>query len=77
MNDDNFYKSLVSKMEEVALVKPQNVGRLTPFYKRIAPQFKFYPWKSAVALSFLGALFLYFVFGSAVVKLASILQFGF
>lgn len=77
MSEDKFYQTLVSKMNEVAQVAPQTIGPLTPFYKKIVPQFKFYPWKSGIVLSVLGATFLYLLFGSALVKLASILQFGF
>ena len=64
-------------MQEVSDVPTQEMGLFTPFYKKIVPQFKYRLWKSGAALSFLGALFLYLVFGSLVVKLASVLQFGF
>lgn len=75
--EDIYYQQLVRKMAEVALVTPQNVGPFTPLYKRLTPYLKQKPWK---ALS-LGAIFitgfLYILFGSLLVRLASILQFGF
>ncbi len=77
MKKDEFYQNLVAKMREVSQLPPQRIGPLTPFYKLVVPQFKYSPWKSGAAFSLLGTLFLYLIFGSLVVKLASILQFGF
>lgn len=77
MRNDKFYQLLVSKMKENTVVSPQSVGRLTPFYKRVVPQFKYYPWKIAVIISIFASVFLYFLLGSILIKIASILQFGF
>lgn len=77
MTEDKFYQVLVSRMEEMAVVPPQNAGILTPVYKRMALQLKIYPWKSLGFIAVLSAVFLYLLFGPILVKLASILQFGF
>lgn len=78
MKNDTFYRELVAKMEEISLVPPQSVGPFTGMYKRIVPQFKVYPWRSAVVLSFAATAVLYFLFGTKLlVRLASILQYGF
>lgn len=77
MKNDKFYQVLVSKMQEVAVVPPQSVGPLTPFYKMVVPQLKYSPWRSMSVISILLAFFLYLVLGPILVKLASILQFGF
>lgn len=77
MKNDKFYQLLVSKMEEVAVMPPQSVGPLTPFYKMVVPQLKYSPWRSMSILSMLASVFLYLVFGPILVKLTSVLQFGF
>jgi len=77
MKTNSTYKLLVAKMHEVAVVPPQTVGPFTGVYKRLVPYFKFAPWRSAIFLSVLATIFLYFLLGSTLVKIASILQFGF
>lgn len=77
MKTQNTYQLLVAKMHEVAIVPPQTVGPFTGVYKRIVPYLKFAPWRAAFFLSVLATAFLYLIFGSTLVKIASILQFGF
>ena len=77
MKNDKFYQELVLKMHEVAVVPPQEVGPFTYMYKCIVPHFKFYPWISVSIISALSASVLYLLFGPLLVKLASILQYGF
>ena len=78
MKNDLFYKALVAKMEEISIVSPQTVGPFTGVYKRIVPQFKVSPWRSAFVLSFAATVVLYLLFGTRLlVRLASILQYGF
>lgn len=77
MRNDKFYKLLVCRMNEMATVPPQNVGILTPLYKKVTLRMKFYPWRGAGVVAVFTALFLYILLGPALVKLASILQFGF
>jgi hypothetical protein len=77
MKKDELYNKLVIKMHEASIVPPQDVGIFTPFYKRIVPQLKLYPWKMAIILSIIAGFGMYFLLGSALVKLVSILQIGF
>ncbi|OGF99441.1 hypothetical protein A2Y99_00165 [Candidatus Gottesmanbacteria bacterium RBG_13_37_7] len=77
MKQDKFYPLLINKMHEASIVPQQKVGFLTPVYRKIIPQIKYYPWKSLGLFSVLTALFLYYIFGTALVKLVGILQYGF
>lgn len=77
MKNDKTYQLLLDKMHEVALVSPQTVGPFTGIYKRVVPFFKYYPWRMTALISFFATAILYLLFGSTLVKLASILQFGF
>lgn len=77
MKNEDLYQLLVTKMNEVTIVPPQSVGPFTFWYKRLVPRLKFYPWKSTLVLSLLAALILYFLFGATLVRIASLLQFGF
>lgn len=74
---DQIYQLLVNRMREASVVPPQSVGPLTFFYKQLGPYFKFYPWKTAVLLSAVFSLWLYFLLGPILVKIVSVLQFGF
>lgn len=77
MTDDKTYQLLVNKMHEVAIVPPQELGPFTIFYKRTTSYFKNSLWKTTGIVSFILSLFLYFLLGSSIVKLVSVLQFGF
>ncbi|MBM3283698.1 hypothetical protein FJY90_05660 [Candidatus Gottesmanbacteria bacterium] len=74
---DKTYRLLVDKMHEVASIPPQQVGPFTFLYKRLVPYFKFYPWRSFAVISSFTAFFLYLLLGSILVRLVSVLQFGF
>jgi len=77
MKEDKTYQLLVQRMHEVALLPTQNVGFFTPLYKKIVPKLKFSPWKSATVISVTAAVCLYIMLGAILVRLASLLQFGF
>lgn len=77
MRNEKTYRLLVAKMNEVAAVPPQTIGPFTGIYKRVVPLLKFSPWRAAFLLSIFATAVLYLIFGSALVRLASILQFGF
>ncbi len=77
MTSDKTYQLLVAKMHEVTIIPTQTVGPLTDVYKKIVPFFKIYPWKSTAVLALTVSVILYLLFGPALVKLASTLQFGF
>ena len=76
MDHDSLYQSLVAKMQEMAVVPPQKLGLLTPFYKKVVPNFKISPLKSLLFLSVVATFSAFMLFGSRLVKLASILQAG-
>ena len=76
MDNDKFYKLMVEKMQEIAVVPPQELGILTPFYKKIVPVFKHSPLKSLVFLSMAATVIAFILFGSLVIRLTSILQMG-
>jgi len=76
MENDKLYRMMVAKMQEIAFVPPQQMGLFTPLYKRIVPVFKEYPLKSLVFLSLAATFIAFIVFGSYLIRLASILQLG-
>lgn len=77
MKQDKTYQLLVAKMHDVSVLPPQTIGPFTGVYKRVVPFLKIYPWRSAVVISTFATILLYFILGSALVKLASMLQYGF
>ena len=77
MKKDKLYSLLVAKMQEVTIVPPQTVGPLTPIYKKVAAQLKVYPWRWAFMISVSVTFLAYFLFGGMLVKIASMLQYGF
>jgi hypothetical protein len=77
MTNDQFFLKLVEKMDEVTIVPPQTVGPFTGFYKSLTSQFKVAPWKSAGIVSFLATLSMYLLVGGLLIRLASILQYGY
>jgi hypothetical protein len=77
MKEDLLYKRLKNKMHEVSALPTQELGMFTPYYKKIVPQLKFYPWRLAILISIITGFILYFTFGSLLVRLVSILQIGF
>ena len=77
MNQDKLYNILASRMHEMAVVPPQTVGPFTSVYKRLVPALKFHPWRMGIAVSFIFSILLYLIFGVRVVRLVSLLSFGF
>lgn len=77
MINDKTYQLLVAKMHEVAIVPPQELGPFTHLYRQSVSYFKSNLWKSVGGTSFIMAVILYLILGPALVKLASLLQFGF
>jgi hypothetical protein len=74
---DPTYQKFVKRWEEVTDLPPQEVGKLTPFYKIIAKRLKVMPWPALVGLSLALVVGLYLLIGSAVTNISSILQRGF
>lgn len=70
---------LRQKLEEVYFVQPNDLGYpfLTNIYHKITKFFKTMPFIFIIPTSFMGALILYVLFGSLIIKLVSLLQYGF
>ena len=64
-------------MGEVAIVSPQSLGPFTGLYKKFTPFIKQKPLRTLMITSTLATFFLYLFLGSLLVKIASLLQFGF
>jgi hypothetical protein len=67
------------KLNEVFVVEPNDLGLpyLTSFYRRINIFFKRMPFIVVIPASLIGTLFLTFFFDYVIVRLTSILQYGF
>lgn len=70
---------LENKLNEVFLVSPNDLGwkNLTNIYKWLTQYLKQLPFLIIVPLSFLLAIIAYFVLGKLLVRLVTILQYGF
>jgi len=70
---------LKKKLDEIYVIEPNNLGArfLNDIYKRINIYFKTAPFIVIVPLSFIIAILIYLVFGFLLVRLVSILQYGF
>lgn len=74
---DALYQKLVKRWEEVTDLPPQTVGPLTPYYKNAVRRLKVMPWPALVVAAIAMVVGIYFVLGSAITILTSILQRGF
>ena len=70
---------LQQKLDEVFLVEPNNlgIGILTSIYKKVTIYLKNLPFLVIIPLAFLLAVFIYLIVGHLVVKLTTLLQYGF
>jgi len=70
---------LHKKFNEVYSIEPNDLffKPATTFYKKISSYFKTAPFIIIIPLSFFVAICLYFVFGYFLVRLTTILQYGF
>lgn len=70
---------LKSKLNEVFFIKPNDLGNktLTRFFKSSTSFLKTMPFIIVVPLSFFSAFILYVIFGKLIVKVVSLLQYGF
>ena len=74
---DFTYKKFVARWEEVLDVPPQTLGPFTPLYKTLIRRLKIMPWPYFVLLAAAFVLILYFLLGSAITFLVTLLQRGF
>lgn len=70
---------LKQKLNEVYLIEPNDVGisYLTFWYKRTTRYLKNLPFIIIIPLSFIFALFAYLILGQLLVRLVTLLQYGF
>lgn len=70
---------LKRKLNEVFFIEPNDLGLgfLTNIYKILTARLKMTPFIFVVPLSFIFAFFLYLFFGRLMIKLVSLLQYGF
>ena len=71
------YQRFVQRWEEVTDLPQQTLGPLTPMYRIITKRLKVMPWPAFVFASVLVVLSLYFLLGSTITFLVSLLQRGF
>jgi hypothetical protein len=74
---DPLYTKFVQRWQEVTDLPPQRIGRFTPAYKLIVSKLKVMPWPVLLSGSVLTVIGLYFVLGTAITFLVSLLQRGF
>ncbi|MEK7165892.1 MAG: hypothetical protein AAB874_03760 [Patescibacteria group bacterium] len=77
MSDDPLYQKFMNRWEEVTELPTQQVGALTPLYKRTVRFFKVDPWRILMPASFVLAALVALVLQVTTVQIASFLQRGF
>ncbi len=75
----NIHYRLKHKLNEVFLIEPVDLGPnfLTLLYKKITNPLKYWPFVYIIPLSLLISLSLYLIFGPLLLKLVTLLQYGF
>ena len=70
---------LKKTVNEVFFIEPNNLGLglFNSLYKRTTHPLKFAPFIIVIPLAFLAAMVMYFIFGQLLIKLVSLLQYGF
>lgn len=74
---DVLYQKFMKRWEEVTDLPPQTLGPFTPYYKTLVRRLKIMPWPMFVVLGVIGVIGVYFLIGSTITLLVSILQRGF
>ncbi len=74
---DVTYKKFIARWEEVVDLQPQTLGPFTPLYKTLIRRLKVMPWPYFVLLATMVVLALYFLIGSTITFLVTLLQRGF
>ncbi len=74
-----FNLRLKKKLDEVFFIEPNNLGLkfLTDLYKFLTARFKTAPFIIIIPLSLIFAGSLYLIFGRLMVRLVTLLQYGF
>lgn len=70
---------LKKSLNDVFFIEPNNLGLgfMNYFYKKITHPLKFAPFIIVIPMAFLAAIIMYFIFGQLLIKLVSLLQYGF
>lgn len=78
-NSGFLHNRLEKKLYEVFSLKPTDLGsrRLTALYKIITKRLKTMPFLYVIPLAMIIAIFAYLLLGHSIVRLASLLQYGF
>ena len=74
---NTFYERFVRRWEQVTDLPPQTLGPLTPYYKMLTRRLKQWPWPMLVFGSLFIVAGLYFILGSGIVFLTTLIQRGF
>ena len=74
---DKTYKAFVNRWKETTELPTQTVGPFTPLYKRVIKFVKSMPMSAIVGISILFVLTLFFLLGSTIPSVVSVLQRGF
>lgn len=74
---DATYQKFVARWEEVIDLPPQALGPFTPLYKTLIRRLKIMPWPYFAGAAAALVLGIYFIVGSAITLLVTILQRGF
>ncbi|MBI5620191.1 hypothetical protein HY949_00240 [Candidatus Gottesmanbacteria bacterium] len=75
--NDLTYKKFVTRWEEVMDLPVQTLGPLTPAYKMIIRRLKVMPWPYFALMAAMVVFALYFLIGSTITLLVTLLQRGF
>jgi hypothetical protein len=74
---DALYQKFVKRWEEVIELPTQTMGPLTPLYKQMTRRLKVMPWPWLIVVAVCAVAGVFFLIGSAVTFLVTILQRGF
>jgi hypothetical protein len=71
------YQKFVKRWDEVTELPTQTMGPLTPLYKQVTRRLKVMPWPWLIIVALALVVAVFFLLGSAVTFLVTILQRGF
>jgi hypothetical protein len=71
------YQKFVKRWDEVTELPTQTMGPLTPLYKQVTRRLKVMPWPWLIIVAIALVVAVFFLVGSAVTFLVTILQRGF
>lgn len=75
--NNSVYQKFLKRWDEVTDLPPQTFGPLTPYYKAVTKRLKVMPWPVLVVCAVVVVVGIYYVLGTSIIYLVSILQRGF